>query len=139
MQRARVSLLALCVMTGGAVAASAAPTLLSVPQSAALSVLGHSCGGIQEPGFVPGLAPSTGFPTANGYRSSRCGGSGRGGGYHPTTYAAWVSASWDLTGAFVSHAVLAAAPTVDPTFTAFDAFGNEVYDQSNSAFLLLAP
>src|SRR5262249_49708480 len=54
-------------------------------------------------------------------------------------YAAWVSASWDLTGAFVSHAVLAAAPTVDPTFTAFDAFGNEVYDQSNSAFLLLAP
>jgi cysteine-rich repeat protein len=118
--------------------ASASPTPLVVPQSTAFSVLGHSCGGIQEQEFATGFDATSGFPTGDVYLSTRCGGSGRGGGYHTTTYSAWVGASWDLTGALVSHVVLSAAPTVDPTFSAFDQYGNEVYNQSNSAFLLLA-
>jgi len=72
------------------------------------------------------------------YLSTRCGGSGRGGGNHTTTYSASVGATWDLTGPLVSYVVLSAAPAVDPTFSAFDQFGNEVYNQSNSAFRLLA-
>jgi hypothetical protein len=34
--------------------------------------------------------------------------------------------------------VLSGAPTVAPTFSAFDQYGNQVYNQSNAAYLLLA-
>src|SRR6476661_2562757 len=129
----------LFVTVGGEIATSGASTTsLLVPQSTAFSVLGHSCGGIQEQAFATGFDAATGYPTGDVYLSTRCGGSGRGGGYHTTTYSAWVSATWDFTGALLSHAVLAGAPTVDPTFSAFDAFGNEVYNQSTRAYLLLA-
>ena len=140
--RARVSLLApvaLLLLVGiEGVASGASPTPLSL-QSAAFSVLGHSCGGIQEQAFATGFDPTSGDPMGDVYLSTRCGGSGRGGGYHTTTYSAWVGATWDLTGALVSYAVLSPAPAVDPTFSAFDQYGNEVYNQSNSAFLALAP
>ncbi len=119
-------------------ALGASAVSLLVPQSAAFSVLGHSCGGIQEQAFATGFDATSGFPTGDVYLSTRCGGSGRGGGYHTTTYSAWVGATWDLTGALVSYAALSAAPMVDPTFSAFDQYGNEVYNQSNSAYLLLA-
>jgi cysteine-rich repeat protein len=119
--------------------AFALPTSLLVPQSTAFAVLGHSCGGIQEQAFATGFDAVSGYPTGDVYLSTRCGGSGRGGGYHTTTYSAWVGATWDLTGALVSDLVLSGAPTVDPTFSAFDQYGNEVYNQSNSAYLVLAP
>ena len=112
---------------------------LVVPQGNAFSVLGHSCGGIQEQAFATGFDPTTGYPVGDVYLSTRCGGSGRGGGYHTTTYSAWVSATWDYTGTFVSSTTLSGAPSVDPAFSAFDAFGNEVYNASNRAYLLLAP
>src|SRR5215472_11332984 len=102
------------------IASGASPTLLSLPQSTAFAVLGHSCGGIQEQAFAAGFDATSGFPTGDVYLSTRCGGSGRGGGYHTTTYSAWVGATWDLTGALVSYVVLSAAPAVDPTFSAFD-------------------
>jgi cysteine-rich repeat protein len=111
---------------------------LVVPQGTAFSVLGHSCGGIQEQAFATGFDPTSGFPTGDVYLSTRCGGSGRGGGYHVTTYSAWVGASWDFTAALLSYSVLSGAPTVDPTFSAFDQFGNEVYNLSNRAYLVLA-
>jgi cysteine-rich repeat protein len=111
---------------------------LLVPQSTAFSVLGHSCGGIQEQAFATGFDMTSGYPTGDVYLSTRCGGSGRGGGY-PTTYSAWVGAAWDFTGALLSYVVLPTAPTVDPTFSAFDQDGNEVYNQSTRAYLLLAP
>jgi IPT/TIG domain-containing protein len=123
---------ALLVSLAGAGAASGATSLL-VPQSTAFAVLGHSCGGIQEQAFATGFDPSSGYPTGDVYLQTRCGGSGRGGGYHVTTYSAWVGASWDYTGTLVSSAVLASAPTgLDPTFSAFDAFGNEVFNQLNA-------
>ena len=121
-----------------ATVAVASPTPLVVSQATAFSVLGHSCGGIQEQAFATGFDPTSGDPTGDVYLSTRCGGSGRGGGYHVTTYSAWVGATWDLTGALVSHVVLSSAPTVDPAFSAFDQYGNEVYNQSNAAYLVLA-
>jgi IPT/TIG domain len=116
---------------------AASPISLLVPQSTAFSVLGHSCGGIQEQAFATGFDATSGYPTGDVYLSTRCGGSGRGGGYHTTTYSAWVGATWDLTGALVTYAVLSAA-MVDPTLSAFDQHGNEVYNQSNRAYLVLA-
>jgi cysteine-rich repeat protein len=122
---------ALFVTVGIESAASAATSLL-VPQSTAFGALGHSCGGIQEQAFATGFDATSGDPVGDVYVQTRCGGSGRGGGYHVTTYSAWLGVTWDFTGAVVSSAVLATAPTVDPTFSAFDSFGNQVYNQLNA-------
>jgi cysteine-rich repeat protein len=120
-------------------AAGAATTSLLVPQSTAFSVLGHSCGGIQEQALATGFDATSGYPVGDVYLQTRCGGSGRGGGYHTTTYSAWVGVMWDYTGAVVSSEVLAAAPTnVDPTFSAVDSFGNQLYNQLNAVNVLPA-
>ncbi len=135
-----VAALAAGMLVGTAGAARASTTIqLLLPQSNAFSILGHSCGGIQEQAFATGFDPTTGYPTGDVYMQTRCGGSGRGGGYHTTTYSAWATVTWDFTGAVVSDATLSTAPVTDPTFSAFDANGNEIYNASNSAFLALAP
>jgi hypothetical protein len=127
------------LLVGSAATASASsPVALVVPQGNAFGVLGHSCGGIQEQVFATGFDPITGYPVGDAYLSTRCGGSGRGGGYHTTTYSAWVSATWNYEATFVSLTTLTGAPSVDPAFVAYDAFGNEVYSASNSAFLVLS-
>jgi hypothetical protein len=128
---------ALLLSTAGANPAWSATSLL-VSQGIAFSVLGHSCGGIQEHAFATGFDLTSGYPVGDVYLQTRCGGSGRGGGYHVTTYAAWIGVTWDYTGAVISYATLPSAPTVDPGFSAFDQYGNEVYNQSNSAFLVLS-
>ena len=108
-------------------AAAAAQTSLLLPQATAFSYLGHSCGGIQEQAFTMGFETSDGYPVGDVYLQTRCGGSGRGGGYHTTTYSAWVGVTWDFTGAVVSSTVLPSAPTnLDPTFVALDPHGNQV-------------
>jgi hypothetical protein len=119
-------------------ASASSPIELLLPQGPAFSILGHSCGGIQEKVYATGFDPASGYPTGDVYLQTRCGGSGRGGGYHTTTYSAWVAVTWDLTGAVISYQALAGAPTVNTNLTAFDAFGNEVYNQNNLAYLLLA-
>jgi hypothetical protein len=120
-------------------ALGASMTSLLVPQSTAFSVLGHSCGGIQEQVLATGFDATSGYPTGDVYLQTRCGGSGRGGGYHTTTYSAWAGVMWDYTGAVVSSEVLAGAPTnVDPTFSAVDSFGNEIYNQLNAVNVLPA-
>ena len=136
-----IALAALVVATVGVESAALGQSTISllVPQSTAFAVLGHSCGGIQEQAFAKGFDTTNGYPAGDVYLSTRCGGSGKGGGYHTTTYSAWVSAMWDFTGALTSYAVLPGAPTVDPNLSAFDEFGNEVYNQSNRAYLVLAP
>src|SRR6516164_3750471 len=124
----------LFVTVGGESAAwSASPTALLVPQSTAFTVLGHSCGGIQEQAYATGFDATSGFPTGAVYLQTRCGGSGRGGGYHVTTYSAWLSVTWDFTGALVTDAVATSVPTVDPSFVALDANNNEIYNASNHA------
>src|SRR5215467_5276984 len=134
-----VTVVAAALVTGGVESASLAATSLLLPASTAFSVLGHSCGGIQEQAFATGFDATSGYPTGDVYLQTKCGGSGRGGGYHVTTYSAWVGATWDFTGVLVSYVVLPTAPTVDPTFSAFDQSGNEVYNLSNRAYLVLAP
>lgn len=119
--------------------AAASTTALLVPASLAFSFLGRSCGGIQEQALATGFDATSGYPTGDVYLQTRCGGSGRGGGYHTTTYSAWVGVTWDYTGAVVAADVLGAAPTdVSPTFSAVDAFGNEVYNQLNAVNVLPA-
>jgi hypothetical protein len=119
-------------------AQAASPTQLVLPQGTAFAILGHSCGGVQETVYSTGFDPATGFPTGVVQMSTRCGGSGRGGGYHTTTYSASAGVSWDFTGTVVSYVVPAPPATLDPAFSANDANGNEVYNQSGSAFLVLA-
>jgi hypothetical protein len=120
-------------------ASASTPVSLLVDQSIAFSVIGHSCGGIQEQAFATGFDATSGFPTGAVYVQTRCGGSGRGGGYHVTTYSAWLTVTWDFTGAVVTYAKASSAPAVDPTFAAFDAHNNEIYNASNHAYLVLDP
>ena len=125
--KAMIAVAAALVVTVGVerAASGASTTALLVPASTAFSVLGHSCGGIQEQALATGFDATSGYPTGDVYLQTRCGGSGRGGGYHTTTYSKWVGVTWDYTGAVVSYDVLAAAPTnADPAFSAVDSFGN---------------
>jgi hypothetical protein len=111
---------------------------LVLPQGTAFAILGHSCGGIQEKVYATGFDPASGYPTGVVQMSTSCGGSGRGGGYHTTTYSGSAGVTWDFTGAVVSYNTPATAGATGPTFTAYDSHGNEVYNQSNQAYLLLA-
>jgi len=120
-------------------ASAATPIALVLPQATAFSMLGRSCGGIQEQVFATGFSAPSGYPAGDVYMSTRCGGSGRGGGYHTTTYSAWATVTWDFTGTVVSAAPLSSPPSVDATFSATDAFGNTIRNQSNAASLALAP
>jgi hypothetical protein len=132
-----VGALACALILGGvaALTASAAPAALLLPQSTAFAILGHSCGGIQEKAYATGFDPASGYPTGDVYIQTRCGGSGRGGGYKTTTYSAWVGVIWDFAGNVLSYAKLASAPAVNPTFSDTDAFGDTVYNLNGAAYL----
>jgi hypothetical protein len=71
------------------------------------------------------------------YLKTTCSTGGRGG--HGHTYSAWVATTWDFTSALVSYTKLGTPPTVDPTLSLFDSHGNQIYNQSNHAYLVLAP
>ena len=117
--------------------ASGSPISLVVPQSNAFSVLGYDCGGISEQSYANGFDTSTYYPTGDVYLSTTCSAGGKGG--NSVTYTAWVSTMWDFTGALVTYAKLNSAPTVDPSFSAVDAQGNELYNSPPFAYLVLAP
>jgi IPT/TIG domain len=108
----------------------AAAQSLALPQGNAFAILGHSCGGIQERAYGTGFEAETGYPTGAVYLSTRCGGSGRGGGGGSTLYSAWATVTWDFTSAVVSDARASTAPTVNPTLVVYDAHGNELYNQA---------
>jgi hypothetical protein len=116
----------------GAGAASTTQLLLS--QGAAFSILGHSCGGIQEHAYATGFGAG-GYPAGEVYMQTRCGGSGRGGGYKTTTYSAWAAVTWDWYGDTRSSARLEGAAEVSSTFTAEDGFGDRMYNTETAAFL----
>ncbi len=114
--------------------AAPAPIELLVPQQTAFSALHYDCGGIKESVYANGLDtsfdPSAGYPTGDALLSTTCNGSGKGG--HSTTYTAWVSATWDPSGALVATAVLAGAPAFDPSFSTTDAPSqNLLYNTTN--------
>jgi hypothetical protein len=115
-------------------AASAAGTIrLYMSQGWAFSILGHSCGGIQEKVFANGFAPS-GYPQGDVYMSTSCGGSGRGGGYKSTTYTAWGSVVWTWYGETRSAAAISTGAE-NPTFYATDAHGDHLYNVGPAAYL----
>ena len=115
-------------LASGPVATAATPIPLVLSQSAAFAILGHSCGGIQEQSFTSGFDPLSGNPAGFVYMQTRCGGSGRGGGYHVTTYSAWAAATWNFAGASLTDTVTAAPATMDPALVAVDPHGDEVYN-----------
>src|SRR6202035_2437697 len=120
------------VLTAGASAATKTRLVLSQP--AAFSILGHSCGGIQEQVYATGFAPN-GYPKGDAHLETRCGGSGRGGGYKTTTYTAWATVTWDWFGDTRSFARLEGLAEVSPTFSAEDAYGDRVYNSAMAAYL----
>lgn len=127
---AAVGLSTVVIVTGSAAPSGAAVgTSLLLPSSTAFAMLGHSCGGIQEQAFATGFAQPSGLPTGAVYLQTRCGGSGRGGGYHVTTYSAWAGVTWDFSATVQSAVKLTSAPAnLDPTFSATDARGDSIYN-----------
>jgi hypothetical protein len=134
MLAAVVSALVACGLPSGAAAATTRQLVMS--QGAAFSILGHSCGGIQEKVYATGFDPTSGYPTGDVYMQTRCGGSGRGGGYHVTTYSAWASITWDWfanTRAFAK--LTGAAEGISETFSETDSHGDRVYNVGTAAYL----
>jgi hypothetical protein len=143
------ALAVLGIVVASAGPAAAAPLSLALQQGYAFSILGHSCGGIQEKPYATGFASGTGYPTGDVYLSTRCGGSGHAGG-GTTLYQAWANVTWDFTGAVVSYAQISTTPTVNPSLVVYDSHGNELYNQAvagvvdgsqvyTQAYLVLAP
>lgn len=131
--RALACALILCGL--GASAAMAGPISLLFPQSTAFAILGHSCGGIQEQAYATGFDPASRYPTGDVYLRTSCSSGGR--GSRPTTYSAWVGVTWDFAGNVLSWSQLATAPSVNPTFSATDANGDQVYNSATRAYLVV--
>jgi hypothetical protein len=93
------------------VCASAATVPLQ-PISDAFARLGRSCGGIHQQIIATGFDVN-GNVTGYVFASTRCGGSGRGGGYHTTTYSTWVAVTWNLSGVVIEEATQ--VPNPDPS------------------------
>jgi len=129
---AAIAAVAICTWVPGA--AQAAPTQLALSQAAAFSLLGHSCGGIQERAYATGFG-SNGYPTGDVYMQTRCGGSGRGGGYTTTTYSGWASVVWTWFGETRSFARLQSAAEENTSFSATDAYGDHLYNVGSAAYL----
>ena len=136
MKRLALLIVALCVGFVATPAAASGAVELSLPQGAAFAVLGHSCGGISEQVYATGFDASSGYPTGVAFLKTTCSSGGR--GAPPSTFTAWASATWDFTTALVSSAKLASTPATNPTLTAYDASGNEVYNSAAHAYLQLA-
>src|SRR5262245_35275386 len=68
-RKVMVALAGLTVTTVGldSAALGQSPISLLVPQSTAFSILGHSCGGIQEQSFATGFDPVSGYPIGDVY------------------------------------------------------------------------
>jgi hypothetical protein len=109
-------------------------TRLVLGQGAAFSILGHSCGGIQEQVYATGFA-TNGYPTGDAYLSTSCGGSGRGGGYKSTKYTAWATVVWDWFGDTRSFGKLEGAAEISETFSAEDTHGDRLYNSGKQAYL----
>ena len=114
-------------------AGAAGPLRLYLSEGAAFAILGHWCGGIQQQVYVTGFA-TDGYPTGNATLKTTCGGSGRGGGGHSTTYTGSTSVVWTWFGETRSYSSPATGED-NPTFSEVDAHGDHVYNQSGAAYL----
>src|SRR5262245_61046492 len=119
LQKLLMAVAALMLTAAGANAA----TVQLQPISDAFARLGHSCGGIKQQIFGKGFTVK-GNVRGYVFAVTRCGGSGRGGGYHLTTYSTWVAVRWDLNGA-VLHEVTR-VPNPDPSIAGAEHSGSLV-------------
>lgn len=122
------------VPVGVAGAVTPAPIQLLIPAGTAYGLLGHACTPVQEVVTAEGFDPASGFPSANVEMATTCSGSGKGGGGHHT-YTAFSGAVWDDSGHLVALQTVPANPGAGPTFTAFDASGNEEYQSGSTTDL----
>jgi hypothetical protein len=99
-------------------------------QNTAFSILGVSCGGIQEQVTATGFDPATGDPQGNLELKTSCGGSGKDGGGHTTTYTATEFVTWNFDGTIASYV---ASGTGSGVFT--DAHGDTLVQQGTSAYV----
>jgi len=127
-----ISATAVICLCAAPVASASSPIRLVLSQGAAFSVLGHSCGGIQEEVAVTGFAPN-GYPAGIAYLKTRCGGSGRGGGYKTTTYTGTATVVWDWFGETRSFA--SGAGEGSPVAEATDGHGDRIYASAGAAYL----
>jgi hypothetical protein len=123
---------------GSPASAANPPVSLVVPQSTAFAVLGHDCGSINEDNFITQFDTTAGYthgyPDGDAYLWTNC----SCGKDCSTVFKAWVSTIWDFTGALVTDTVLPVPPSTNPTLSLTDAYGNQIYNQTNHAYLVLA-
>ena len=106
----KLSMAAAAVILTASVANAGMVQLQPIPD--AFARLGHSCGGIKQQIFGEGF-DANGNVTGFVFAVTRCGGSGRGGGYRTTTYSTWVAVTWDLNGVVIDE--VTRVPSPDPS------------------------
>jgi hypothetical protein len=107
-----------------------AETLIELQPQPGVPLLGVSCGGVHTSTYVTGFNDE-GDIAGEVYAWTRCGVSGRGGGYHSKLYYSWHSIEWDLNG--VALTTLPYDGIVpDETFTETNDAGDTVYGVSIS-------
>ena len=85
------------------------------------ALLGVSCGGVAVTAYITGFN-TDGNPTGELVATTRCGGSGRGGGYKSHTYTSITSITWDFFGGYVLRPY--DGGVLDATHVAVDTYGN---------------
>jgi hypothetical protein len=126
-----VALAVTALCAASAAGASAATVNLVMSEGAAFSVLGHSCGGIQEKVYETGFA-ANGYPQGNVHMETRCGGSGRGGGGGSTTYTATATVIWTWLGETWKWGPMVGSLEAIP---AEDSHGDRLYNVESRAYL----
>ena len=106
-----------------AASAGSAATVQLQPIPDAFARLGHSCGGIKQQIFGEGF-DANGNVTGYVFAITRCGTSGKGGGYKTTTYSTWVAVKWTLGGIVIDEA--ARVPSPDPSIAGTAHSGSQV-------------
>lgn len=124
---------AVAALACGALAGTAAAETvrLSMSEGAAFATLGHWCGGIAQQVYVTGFS-AHGYPTGNAHLETRCGGSGRDGGGHVTTYTATASVEWTWFGETRSFGPMTGALEATPSE---DGHGDRLYNTGTAAYL----
>ena len=106
----KLSIAAVAMLVTASVTNAAIVQLQPVPD--AFARLGHSCGGIKQQIFGQSF-DANGNVSGYVFAATRCGGSGRGGGYRTTTYSTWVAVTWNLNGVVIDE--VTSVPSPDPS------------------------
>jgi hypothetical protein len=127
------SLFAILALFGGYAAQADVLTLTSPSPYA---VIGRQCGTGTTASTATGFTADGFYLTGLTSVSTRCGGSGRGGGYHTTTYSGCGVTRWDLVGRLIDiTSVACSAPDPAAVFTS-DGYTEET---ASSRVILVRP